>query len=242
MIREETTTASQRLPTFKAAGEPTNTNASALPQEELIKQKIAGIDAVADELPCVVIIHNMQAKMRVEYISPRGERELGMSLEKIKALGPHYHTTFFNPEDAQDYLPKVTAMVEKNDDAVVSFFQQVRESRNSPWRWHMSTAKVLMRDKQGQPLLSITLAYPIDPLHHVTSKVSRLLEENNFLRANYHKYSRLSERELEVLKGLALGQTAAESADLLHISVATIETHRRNIKKKLETNAYFDLT
>ncbi|WP_242929300.1 helix-turn-helix domain-containing protein [Pontibacter vulgaris] len=211
--------------------------------ELLIEQKISEIAAVAESLPGVVIIHNLQKELAVEYISPRGTRELGLSVDEIRRLGPDYHTRFFNPEDAKDYIPKVIGLVERNnDDEIVSFFQQVRRSEKEPWAWYLSTIKVLLRDLEGKPLLTITMAFPIDPLHHVTSKVARLLEENNFLRLHYHLYSNLSEREQEILRLMALGKSASQTAEELFISVSTVETHRRNIKSKLKTNSFYDLT
>ena len=42
----------------------------------------------------------------------------------------------------------------------------------------------------------------------------------------------LSERELEVLKALARGDTGKQVADALNISVHTVVTHRKNISKK----------
>lgn len=43
----------------------------------------------------------------------------------------------------------------------------------------------------------------------------------------------LSERELEVLRGIARGHTNAEIAAALYVSVRTIETHRAHIQQKL---------
>lgn len=43
----------------------------------------------------------------------------------------------------------------------------------------------------------------------------------------------LSERELEVLRLIALGYTNAQTADELHVSIRTIETHRAHIQQKL---------
>ena len=45
----------------------------------------------------------------------------------------------------------------------------------------------------------------------------------------------LSERELEVLRGIASGHTNAEIAAALHASVRTIETRRAHIQQKLGT-------
>ncbi|MFD2247395.1 response regulator transcription factor [Pontibacter ruber] len=211
--------------------------------EQLMQRKIAEIASVSDDLPGVIIIHNLQKQLQVEYISPRGEQQLGFTLEEIQKMGPDYHTRFFNQEDAADYVPKIMNMITRNDtQEIVSFFQQVRASEELPWSWHFSTTKILMQDDDGQPLLTITMAYPIDPLNHVTAKVNRLLDENNFLRKNYYKFSKLSEREQEILRLLALGKSASETADELFISNATVETHRRNIKSKLGTSSFYELT
>jgi len=48
------------------------------------------------------------------------------------------------------------------------------------------------------------------------------------------KGKRLSEREREVLKYLALGHTNQEIAELLHISVKTVETYKTRVMEKLD--------
>ena len=53
--------------------------------------------------------------------------------------------------------------------------------------------------------------------------------------------SALSQREREVLQLLAEGSTAREIARRLHISVKTVETHRRNLLGKLELDTVADL-
>lgn len=54
--------------------------------------------------------------------------------------------------------------------------------------------------------------------------------------------SRLSTRERQVLGLLASGQRSATIAQTLNISVATVDVHRRNIKKKLGLNSVAALT
>jgi DNA-binding NarL/FixJ family response regulator len=46
-------------------------------------------------------------------------------------------------------------------------------------------------------------------------------------------YDLLSLREKEVLQLLVSGKTNRDVADLLHVTVATVETHRNNIFQKL---------
>jgi len=51
----------------------------------------------------------------------------------------------------------------------------------------------------------------------------------------------LSERELEVLRHIALGLTNAEIAERLYVSVRTIETHRAHIHQKLNVRSRAEL-
>jgi two-component system response regulator NreC len=52
---------------------------------------------------------------------------------------------------------------------------------------------------------------------------------------------RLTEREREVLRLIALGHTNAEMAKLLFLSLRTVETHRANIHRKLGSDSRADL-
>lgn len=53
---------------------------------------------------------------------------------------------------------------------------------------------------------------------------------------------KLSGREREVLQLIAEGKSSAEVAELLHISVRTVDTHRHNIMTKLEIHSIAGLT
>lgn len=52
----------------------------------------------------------------------------------------------------------------------------------------------------------------------------------------------LSEREREVLQLLAEGKSSKESAQILHVSVKTIDSHRRQVMLKLGLNSVAELT
>jgi DNA-binding NarL/FixJ family response regulator len=53
---------------------------------------------------------------------------------------------------------------------------------------------------------------------------------------------KLSGREREVLQLIAEGKSSAEVAEMLHISVRTVDTHRHNIMTKLEIHSIAGLT
>jgi two-component system, NarL family, response regulator NreC len=51
----------------------------------------------------------------------------------------------------------------------------------------------------------------------------------------------LTEREVDVLRRIALGHTNREIADQLYLSVRTVETHRQHIQQKLRLNTRAEL-
>lgn len=208
---------------------------------QTIENKISAIAAVADQLPSITIIHELPDFI-IRYISPRGLELLGRRREDIVGMsGQEYFERFLNIDDVNEYVPKIQQMLERNTDISVSYFQQVRTSREREWDWYHSVTRVLCRDDYNRPLLAISNAFPIDPDHHVTAKVARLLEENSFLRNHHHLFAKLGKRERDVLRLLALGKSSAEIAKELSISVSTVETHRKNIKRKLNAGSSFHL-
>jgi DNA-binding CsgD family transcriptional regulator len=208
----------------------------------MIENKIREISDIADQVPGVIIIHRLP-EFSLQYMSPLGLKLLGKEWNEVKGMtGQEYHERFFNAEEAKNYVPKILDILQRNTDETVSYFQQVRTSKSGEWDWYMSMTKILLRDSENRPLLSITTAMQIDPQHYFTSKAVRLLEENVFLRKHYHEFGKLTKREKEILKLLALGKSAIEIGDKLNISAATAETHRKNIKQKLKAGNSYELS
>ncbi|RVU00876.1 LuxR family transcriptional regulator [Mucilaginibacter limnophilus] len=209
---------------------------------ETITNKINDFAPYAELMPGVVIIH-LVGDFPVVYMSSNGLKLLGVTLEELQQIGTEYYNRYFNIEDIEVFVPKLKALLESDvTDQSVSFFQQVKLAGKNEWTWHMSSVKVFMRDEEGKPLLTITIAFPISEMKHIEAKAERLLEENNFLRRNSKAFSSLSKREKQVLSLVAKGKTSIEIAESLFISSETVQTHRRNIKQKLGINTAFAFT
>jgi DNA-binding CsgD family transcriptional regulator len=206
-------------------------------------QKLEGIAATSDLIPGVIIIQNL-FDLKIEYMSPRGLNILGVDLEEITSIeNAEYNDRYFNVEDWKDYSPKILKLIEsKNENELISFFQQVRKSKNHDWTWYLSTLKIFHADENGAPTHIIVIACPIDSQNAVNAKVDRLLDENKFLREHHKLFSKLTNREREILKQMAIGQQSVEIAKMLHISEKTISTHRKNIRNKLQIQNQYELT
>ena len=77
---------------------------------------------------------------------------------------------------------------------------------------------------------------PENIVEMLSSVLRRLLDQNGNGNGSGHSHpaNGLSPRETEVLRLLAQGNTNKEIAGQLFLSVKTIETHRRNIYRKLK--------
>jgi len=209
--------------------------------EQRIKSKILEAEATFDLLPGIVIIHHLQSQ-HVIYMSKLAREGLNVTVDQLREMGTDYHRVFFNPDEVGDYVPKILGLLQRNNnEEFISFFQQVRVSETAPWKWWLSSIRIFMQDDQGMPLLTLTVSIPVDPEHNFTSKVERLLQENNYLRQHKQRYADLTKREKEIIVLMARDKSSVEMAGELFLSEETIKTHRRNIKKKIAANNQYDV-
>lgn len=210
--------------------------------QKKMEEKIAMLKTIEQDIPAIIVVHNL-VDTSVVYMSEKGLNILGITLKELIEMGPDYHSRFFNPEDAKDYVPKILGLLERNNNKeVISYFQQVKHAETNEWKWYLSCTSIFMQDENGNPLLTITCATPVDAQHHIAAKAERILKENNFLRANFPVFESLTKREREILTKMALGESSVKIAKKLSISEMTANTHRRNIKRKLSIENNYDIT
>lgn len=212
--------------------------------EQNFERKLEALSASAEFMPGVVIVHELGEKdFKTIFMSSRGLDQLGVSLQELSNMGSKYHERFFNNEDMEDFMVKLRRLLKNNDpDETFTFFQQVKFKDREEWVWHIGSIRIFHQAEEGTPSHLITVSFPVDRMKHIPNKAERLLAENKFFKDNLQKYLSLGKRAKEVLRLVALGKSSADIADELNISVDTVNTHRKNIKKKLEISNNFEFT
>lgn len=209
---------------------------------DLIDSKIREIAALENDMPGVIIIWNAD-DFSLRYMSKRGRDFLGMTNDEIQKMGVNYTTNILNPEDSIEYTPKIFELLRRNNnEEIISLFQQVRPPQQINYSWFITGCKVLLRDYEGHPLLLIGMSIPIDSVLEMAQKAQRILDEKNFLHENINLFEALTKREKELLRFFALGNTNEAISKELFISVETVATHRKNIKRKLGCKSNYDCT
>lgn len=195
--------------------------------------RLADIKRVADDLPSALIIHKTD-DLSIVYMNTPGLDAIGINSDELQHLNnAQFHVRFQHIEDAEENVPKIFGIFRTNPGEQVSSFHNVKNLGSQEWQLYAMNTKVFFRDEDGQATHSITIAGKIDPLHHITTKVTRLMAELNFLKTNNPLFLTLTKREIDVLRLMALGKSSAQISEDLFISPATVETHRKKIRNKL---------
>jgi len=140
-------------------------------------------------------------------------------------------------------------------DAAQSISQKLPSSRIVMLSMHSDEAYVLRALKAGARGYLLKASPEADVIAAVRAvaagnayfspSITKLLVEEYVVEARRRgvddSYDLLSLREKEILRVLASGKSNREVADLLHISVATVETHRNNIFQKLHLHNLAEL-
>ena len=86
-----------------------------------------------------------------------------------------------------------------------------------------------------------SILIPVSHIAKVSQKMLRILDDTSYMRYHYHKFNSLTTREKEIITLLALGYQNNEIGEQLFISKATVEQHRKNLKRKLSIKRFVDL-
>lgn len=207
-----------------------------------IESTLAGIKEIGNQLPGIVTLHNL-IEGKIEWMCDYGLDLLGVSSEEIfnqPLLG--LVEQFFHPVDIQENIPRILEFLNNSQtDELITYYERVKVKGAEDWGWFMGCAKILLRDDFNRPVLCTCTTFPINSMDQFAQKTSRLLDENRFVANNFKLFDTLTPREREILQLWATGQSAVETSAQIFISVLTVETHRKRIKKKLQVNNFFDI-
>ena len=175
-------------------------------------------------------------------MNERGCDILNHSAEELLELGPEYFQRFFIPEECESFFSKYLEMHQQQDPTqVFNFVHRVKTMRDGSYNWYFASAKLLY--EQGQPVSDkmLVIVNEVNSLGKVSRKINEVLDETDWMKANFSKFCRLTAREKEILALVAQGMSSIDISIKLQLSVLTVNTHRRNIGDKLDVKLFSGL-
>jgi len=206
-----------------------------------IKQNIIKLEDVGDYIPGSVMVQDLSI-MTNTYMNDFGCDFLRHSKEELLALGENYFTKFFPAEELRILKPELQQFVAQGDrNKVTSFFQRVRPDDKHDYSWYFTTSRLYPVQENDSSIKIIHVAIPANMMSYAGKKLNTMVDEDIFVRKNYHRFNLLSNREKEVIRLVVEGKSSIEIADSLFLSIHTVNNHRKNIIHKLEVTSLSQL-
>lgn len=219
-------------------------------------KKIAELDEFLPINSTFFCITNTQS-LTFEYISKNMFSCIGLEKSKLQEKGMEYLWSKMHPDDIECWLK---AMKELMQFTLSEIPKKNRSKMSYTWNYRLQNAKgsyvniiqnttPIEFDEFNKPIIGLAHYTVVGP--HLNMDVcasAKFLNENNEYETLYfNNFSRklisngLTNRERDVVRLLVLNKSSKEIAANLFISSNTVDTHRRNILKKLNISSTGEL-
>jgi PAS domain S-box-containing protein len=196
---------------------------------ESLLQRISLLNRIFTNLDLALFIFDLRRRKHT-WTNKKLYRLLGYTHKDISQDGEFISRDLFHPDDRPVFeqgLRDLTAGNKKHCAGIIRL--RHREGR---WIWIYTDCVVFGCDDRGAPVSVLGVALDIlrhlDGTHHFDE-----LRKDLLLSRDGHLLNSLSQREVDVLRLLALGHSSLKIAEQLGISKNTVDTHRRNLSLKL---------
>ena len=223
--------------------------------EEHIK-KIIELDAYLPYSSTFFCITNTQ-NLFFEYISKNMFSCLGLDYDLMKSKGMNYFWSRMHPDDIDPWLQ---ALNELMSFTLSNILVEERPKMSYTWNYRIKNAHdvyvnviqnttPLEFDDNDKPIIGLAHYTVLDSkIKLQVSATAKLLNEHNEYETKFfNNYSQkllsdgISNRERDVVRLLVLKYSSKQIGEKLNISSNTVDTHRRNILKKLNVSSTGEL-
>ncbi|NRD21212.1 PAS domain-containing protein [Winogradskyella eckloniae] len=218
--------------------------------------KIMELDSFLPYSSTFFCVTNTQ-DLSFEYISKNFKACLGIDPNELKTKGMRYFWSKIHPDDVDAWLEALNGLMEYTLSEIP---ENKRKDANYTWNFRIKNADDVYVNivQNTTPLVFDSTGKPIIGLAHYTvlsanikmeiTASAKLLNDNQEYETKYfNNYSQkllsegISHRERDIVRLLVLNHTSKEISEKLNISPHTVDTHRRNILKKLNISSTGEL-
>ena len=219
-------------------------------------EKIIELDNFLPYSSTFFCITNTQ-DLTFEYISKNMTACLGLDINQLKAQGMRSLWSRMHPDDIEHWLK---ALNELMNFTLKKIDEKDRMRMSYTWNYRLKNLeeKYVNIIQNTTPLEFDTSGKPIIGLAHytvldinielpITATAKLLNDQNEYETKYFNNFSQkllhygISNRERDIVRLLVLNYSSKDIAEKLSISPNTVDTHRRNILKKLNISSTGEL-
>lgn len=226
------------------------------PSLETHIKRIIDLDRYLPYSSTFFCITNTQS-LEFEYVSKNFKTCLGLDSKVLETSGMRYFWSRIHPDDLESWLKALNELMEFT---MHNIDKKDRNNANYTWNYRFKNAEdvyvnlvqnttPLAFDTHGKPIIGLahyTVLHP-DLQLDISASAKLLNAQNEYETIYFNNYSQkllsdgISHREKDVIRLLVLDFSSKEISQKLNISPHTVDTHRRNILKKLNISSTGEL-
>lgn len=219
-------------------------------------QKIIDLDEYLPYSSTFFCVTNTQ-DLTFEYVSKNYAACLGLDAKELKTRGMRYFWSRIHPDDIDSWLSALNHLMEFT---LSEIEENKRHKANYTWNFRFKNADgayvniiqnttPLVFDSECKPIIGLahyTVLHPKIKME-ITASAKILNAKNEYETIYFNNFSQkllndnISNRERDVIRLLILHLSSKEISEKLNISPHTVDTHRRNILKKLNISSTGEL-
>lgn len=192
-----------------------------------------------------------------EFVSKNIEACIGINKHVLEEKGMRYLWSLMHPDDIDKWLQALDGLMKftlteipEEDRSLMSYTWNYRlKNHEGKYVNVIQNTTPLEFDETNKPIIGLAHYTVLDSeiSLEVCASAKRLNANNEYETVYFNTYSQkllsegISNRERDIIRLLVLNKTSKEIADSLSISPNTVDTHRRNILKKLNISSTGEL-
>lgn len=203
--------------------------------EQILSSKKMSLDELGRESD--EIFQHSDENFNLQYLNPTGCNWFDIDCKQAISGHGDFFKKFYHPDTVNVEFPNIKSFYNYHSPEIVyANYQQVYH----PAKDAFTVCLVFIKKfKVTCGYLSLTL--PVANFKGINRKIKRIISEELFRNNHSQEFEQLTERELEILKLVAMGQNNPEISKALFISRCTVEQHRKNINRKLHIRGLKDI-
>jgi DNA-binding CsgD family transcriptional regulator len=219
-------------------------------------EKIIELDSYLPYSSTFFCITNTQ-DLSFEYISKNLTACLGLDVNELKTHGMRNFWSRMHSDDVEQWLKALNelmnftlAEIDINDRKRMSYTWNYRlKNQNGDYVNVIQNTTPLEFDSDGKPIIGLAHYTIMDNKikFPITATAKYLNKKNEYETKYFNNFSQkllaneISNRERDIVRLLVLNYSSKDIAEKLNISSNTVDTHRRNILKKLNISSTGEL-
>lgn len=219
-------------------------------------KKIIELDKFLPYSSTFFCITNTQ-KLSFEYVSQNFNSCLGLNAEVLKQKGMRYFWSRIHPEDLESWLQALNELMKFTLENIP---ESERYKTNYTWNYRLKNAQdqyiniiqnttPLALDNNCKPIIGLAHYTVLDSNFKmdISASAKLLNKKKEYETVYFNTYAQkllsggISHRERDIIRLLIQDLSSKEIGSRLNISSHTVDTHRRNILKKLNISTTGEL-